>query len=505
MSQILLLSDMPHYAMPSKTAGIYRIASTARKEGFSAEVLDHFMYLLFNYPEEVKNITRSILGDGGIILGISASWFIDLEKFDADRYISFDRNRKFNSVADTLSEYFEFIRKEFPHVKIVAGGHGWGLSAVTKNFEKYIDHIVTGFGEKGFSIIANGIANNIINIPKKIDDVDKQGTYINLHDSDPMFDPEHDVIIPGEVLPLELSRGCRFKCKFCAFPLLGKNPNDLSYLRNKESIKRELQQNYEAWGTTDYFVVCDTFNESEHKMRFVADALDELKLEINIIAYTRLDLVHRHWDVQAPLLDRVGLKAAAIGIETLNDQAGKAIGKGMGRKRVEEALGMMRNKWGKNIHLHSNFICGLPYETPETYFSWVEDVMYKRNGIDLDSFSLYALSINHPGARVDFASEFDLNAEKYGYTHNANGAGWTNEFWDSSISSTTVRHLAARARDEKLTRVDAWATMSLRNYQLSWEECFSTTYPDLTSEKMLNLKIDYFERYVALLKKKYLG
>ena len=49
---------------------------------------------------------------------------------------------------------------------------------------------------------------------------------------------EQDCILPNETLPLEVSRGCIFKCSFCAFPLNGKTK--LDYLRSPEYIKNEL-------------------------------------------------------------------------------------------------------------------------------------------------------------------------------------------------------------------------------------------------------------------------
>ena len=38
---------------------------------------------------------------------------------------------------------------------------------------------------------------------------------------------KNDFILPGESLPLELSRGCIFKCRFCQYPNIGKDKDDL--------------------------------------------------------------------------------------------------------------------------------------------------------------------------------------------------------------------------------------------------------------------------------------
>ena len=33
---------------------------------------------------------------------------------------------------------------------------------------------------------------------------------------------DNDLIFPGEILPIELARGCIFKCSFCSYNLIGK-------------------------------------------------------------------------------------------------------------------------------------------------------------------------------------------------------------------------------------------------------------------------------------------
>ena len=51
-------------------------------------------------------------------------------------------------------------------------------------------------------------------------------------------------------LPLEVSRGCIFKCAFCSHPFLGKKSYD--YIRSPESLAKEIKRNYELFKTTRY-------------------------------------------------------------------------------------------------------------------------------------------------------------------------------------------------------------------------------------------------------------
>jgi radical SAM superfamily enzyme YgiQ (UPF0313 family) len=53
-------------------------------------------------------------------------------------------------------------------------------------------------------------------------------------------------VLHGETLPIELARGCIFKCKFCSYPLLGKKKG--TYLRDFSQVKDEM---IEYW--MDYY------------------------------------------------------------------------------------------------------------------------------------------------------------------------------------------------------------------------------------------------------------
>lgn len=78
---------------------------------------------------------------------------------------------------------------------------------------------------------------------------------------------DEDAIVPGEALTIELTRGCRFRCKFCSYPLNGRKTND--YFRDQNSLYLELLQNYEKHGVTRYFFSDDTYNESTEKLLYL--------------------------------------------------------------------------------------------------------------------------------------------------------------------------------------------------------------------------------------------
>ena len=116
----------------------------------------------------------------------------------------------------------------------------------------------------------------------------------HFHNSGNTFHPT-EAILPNEVLPLEVSRGCRFKCKFCGFALLGRKMTD-EYVRTRNNIFNELMHNYENFGTTDYNILCDTFNESIEKLLMMKEIFDEFNKitgeQIQFNCYARLELIH---------------------------------------------------------------------------------------------------------------------------------------------------------------------------------------------------------------------
>ena len=99
---------------------------------------------------------------------------------------------------------------------------------------------------------------------------------------------ERDYIQPQEVLTLELARGCKFKCKFCAYPILGVKGD---YSRCGDSVREELLENYEKWGVTNYTVSDETINETPAKLAKLANAIKQLPFQPHLAGFIRADLL----------------------------------------------------------------------------------------------------------------------------------------------------------------------------------------------------------------------
>ncbi len=120
-----------------------------------------------------------------------------------------------------------------------------------------------------------------------------------------------DSVQPGEWLPLEISKGCRFGCKFCFYDHSG------TVIKSPECLKQELLYNYKNFGTTGYQLTDDTVNDSMTKIDMMYDVIKSLPFNIEWIAYTRPDMFHKYPQMLDKMLD-MGCRGMFLGVETFN-------------------------------------------------------------------------------------------------------------------------------------------------------------------------------------------
>lgn len=219
---------------------------------------------------------------------------------------------------------------------------------------------------------------------------------------------EGDAIMPGEVLPLALGRGCRFSCKFCGYPLIGRKAG--TYERTLENLQLDWNARKKLGAASQTMIVDDTINESDARVELL-EALKAHDSDFGWGGYVRADLIWSK-DDQIERLPKSGLLSSFHGVETLDDHASKSIGKGWSGKHAEEWLPKLYNElWDKQISSAFSLIIGLPGEQPESNrrtHKWVKE------NFSTVSWKFCALTITRDGR--DWPSEFDRAAEEYGYT-----------------------------------------------------------------------------------------
>lgn len=365
---LILFSDI-YRPLHGKGMGVYRLANHIRNQGYTVKVIHGFVKIT---DDDFFNLCKTYISAETLLIGLGATVLADLEK-----------NKFFGIESSVAENRFRKIKELYPHVKLCLGGAQvtGANDSYLSNFD-YFDYAVKGQGEIALTELLNHIKNNTklnystITKPKII--TDKSYPFDNFNESFNSF-TEDDAIQQKEGLPIEIARGCIFKCKFCGYDLIGKKMGD--YTKQSQLIKKELLENYKKWGTIDYYIADETINDSPEKIDMLLDAFSGLPFKPSFGGFLRLDLIWKFPEMAKKLLD-MGLESCSFGIETVNDSSGKVIGKGLGKNRIEETLSFLRTAWGDKVFVNASFILGLKYDNHETALeldNWLEEQFSKQN------------------------------------------------------------------------------------------------------------------------------
>ena len=229
-----------------------------------------------------------------------------------------------------------------------------------------------------------------------------------------------DNVQPGEILPLEVARGCIFKCNFCSFPLNGKGKGEA--IRDFSYIRDELIENYELYGIEDYWLTDDTFNDDHQKMVDWYEMSQSLPFKLKWSSYIRLDLVYanrNHEVPQAKLIADSGARLMNLGIETTDPECAKDIGKGLNPKIQFDYLRELSETHWKGMTFMSGMIAGLPSDDKNTIKKMGAFLLSKENPLHTINLNpLYIRRIDdHSHYYTDLSeSEFSKNWKEHGYT-----------------------------------------------------------------------------------------
>jgi hypothetical protein len=428
-----------------RAIGAYQLANFLRQHNISVQVIDFTDCFT---TDELINTVEKFIGPNTRVLGVSSTFYQEeVTQPDLKENKNYHRGT-IGFLPNNILDIVSYIKQNYPSIKRIIGGGN------SNNFveDPLFDVVVHGYAEQVFleylttkTIYAQVGSTKIVNGDgKKFDIEHLRHTW-----------SDQDCVLPNETLPIEISRGCIFKCKFCGYPLNGKKKFD--YLRCPDSIVEELQENYNKYGTTNYLFADDTFNDSTYKLEQLHKKITQLPFKINFTTYLRLDLLHSHPE-QLPLLKELGLKSAFFGIESLNDRTAKFIGKGMNSSKVKDFLLELKNNiWQDDISMLCTFIVGLPYEdiaSTDKSFEWTQQA-------ELNT-AWAPLSIN---ANHRYKSDIAINYQKYGYTLlDKNRGNWIN----SIMTSDDAVSAAARYNSKALPNnyITSWIAFGLLSYGL---------------------------------------
>lgn len=279
--------------------------------------------------------------------------------------------------------------------KIVIGGaHASSLPEETLNNFTSFDFLVKGEGEHTFTgiveAILNGSENNISHLPgvgyrnnRKVK-VTIKADWIN--DLDSLSFPAWDLFPQMKIFPVISSRGCPFRCIFCA-KMLG----DRIRLRSPENVMAELNWLHERFGAKDIIFFDETFGfHKDWLNKFLNEVINSglnQKLKWGII--TRAHLLTKE---VLQKFKKAGCIKIDFGVESGNEQILKIIRKGETKEDFIRAARLIKEA---GIKSHSYYILGHPYETKET----AKETIDFAAELNTDYISI-GIMIPYPGTEV---------------------------------------------------------------------------------------------------------
>lgn len=432
MAQLIIWSNVAIEYSPVRSGGAYQVASWLRKHGYTVKVID-FCHLMTT--DELVAITEKNIGTETIAIGISSTfwtpnlWHPDFSGFLEPQWVLDAREK---------------LEKNYKKYWLL-GGHRSRLHPYKYEWVRF-----SGFAEDSILQWMDQNTNKFVH--RELFDIASLEKHMT----------KDDFIQPYEPLTIELTRGCKFKCKFCNFPLMGKKPG--TYMRDPKFIREEFIRNYNEYGTTRYYFQDDTVNESMEKVQSIADIAQSLPFKMEWVGYSRLDLIGANPGMNQALKDS-GLRSVQFGIETFRQDTASLIGKGWNAKYAKDYLLELREFWGTDISWYLSFIIGLPFETKEDILSthqWCIDT-------NMYDWSFFGLNINNYQEKY-WRSEFDKNCESYGYKfpNPKDFNYWENDLW----TSKTALELSIELNEypKKKGRPSAWLLGEIGTLGYSFEE-----------------------------------
>ena len=449
--QIVILTTNTDPTRQVRYLGPYQIAWWMRSQGYSVQVLD---YLYFMSKEQRLDLFRKFITKETKIVGYAPFATLGIQRFWLGDQIIFD--------------IIDEVKENFPWVKFIIGGAWAGrfisqfphrqrskVDAVFKkesehSFLDYADHVFKNTNHPPFYLKNN---YKIID-PSKEYDIEKCG----------MVFSENDFVLPGESLPMEFSRGCIFKCKFCQYPNIGKDKDDFN--RSIELIEKSLITNYKLFGTTRYHITDDTLNSHRERTRKFHEMTKRLPFKIEFVGYVRIDLLDI-WPEQVEILPESGLISCHFGIETFDPDSCKMIGKGWGAKNNKKWLNYLSEKWGDSMIINCSMIAGLGKETEK---QWEEsNQWFLESKIHDWFFNPLNIMTDHP------QSDLEKNPEKYGYKILEDGS-WESEH---STEKKAIEWCNQNRSyfDQRIASV--WNFSAWRNMGFTKEQILQSNYIEL--------------------------
>lgn len=459
-------------AVFQRSLGAYQLSHFCQSNGFTSQVID---FVNDFTQDELTSVLDKFCNDKTLCIGISTSFFNDF-KIMVDNQSSLPLH-----IPEHISNACTYIKEKYPKIRICLGGAKslYGVNIL------WVDDIFHGYSEDQFLQYCKELKENRVNpFVKKINNknvYDKENTKFDIKTLNHKFS-KHDCILPKEVLPIEISRGCIFKCKFCAFPLNGKKKFD--YIRDFQLLKDEFIYNYENFGTTQYFFNDDTLNDSTYKIENLHKIIKSLPFNVEFSSWMRVDLLYKNKET-INLLKDMGLKTTFFGIESFNNQSLKSIGKSTDANKIKTFLEeLYYTHWNQEISIMLGMIVGLPFESVNSIqdsVKWLSSRPF--------SFHFEPLRLSDSGGTF-YKSEFETNYSKYNYKI-GNNLEWYNEYMTQAVAQELATSINSTFAYKNNTLAGSYLFALLNHFeynQIKNAKIIDINYKDIIKTRKVLIK-----------------
>ena len=257
----------------------------------------------------------------------------------------------------------QYCRKIFPSAIIIAGGpHVTLLPEDIKKIDVF-DIGVIGEGEQTILEIVNGKPLHSIRgiFYSENGNIKQNEPRVFVNKLDDYGVPDRALLVnqenyePEDMGLIMTSRGCPFKCAYCATKIWENKVRN----RSVESVIEEIKSVKKKYGTIYFTVKDDSFTTNKNRVYDFCRKLKQEKVNIFWECNANLHTLDRDMLVE---MRSAGCIAIKIGIESGSDRIHKIINKKLNNKFIMSRIKIFD---GTDIHLTCYFMMGIPGESKD--------------------------------------------------------------------------------------------------------------------------------------------
>jgi radical SAM superfamily enzyme YgiQ (UPF0313 family) len=361
------------------TVGLLSIAAMAEKEGHEIQILDMSVeqYNYQNVIDRVEEFKPDVVGITGT-----------------------------TPLMNQIRDMSVLIKEQYPNIKVIAGGAHVTSMPYESMVESMLDMVVVGEGEFTFVDILNDkdpadilgiyyrtetgeiLKTGFRPFIQNLDDLPMPA--FHLYDSEYYKDKISRLLAKRRPLAmLEFSRGCIYKCDFCASKMT------MAFGYRKKSPERcaEEVKLLEKYGYKEFALADDIFTSDNKWAINVSNAIIDTKVDM-LWTCTNGIRVESADDTLFQTMRKAGCYRVSFGFETGNERVLKEFGKG-GKATLEQGIEAVKMARKAGIDANGFFMLGL---SPDTEESMMDTINYARK-LPLDMLK-FGLAIGFPGTKM---------------------------------------------------------------------------------------------------------